>query len=691
MGSRTTTDEITGTAGNDRSSHAAGTTRVRALRRRRPDRRPRWRQGPRQLRRRQRHASRPTSATSSPRTASSAAAAARSTSTASTRGRARRSEIPSASRRPPWRCAPRRPPAAGSARARTRATSQLTVTRDYGSKVLLQKTDSIHESDTVIRVLDRNADIDHPLRRRLRAVDRRARRRARAAAAAATGSSTSTGSSRRSARPSTTSPAATGSGGTTATGRRRCGCRPWSAPGRSRSCTASRASATAPTIACEGRDRRRATRSATSLRASRRAARDRGRLGETIHVLVGPWSGVRSERRRRGCWPRGPAEAASSPASSAPGSRCSSCSTSEGQPAGSIGTGGGLVAALRPGDGPPTWVVTGTDAKRRRGRRGRSSAPRCATTTRSRPSPERGADRGAGAVRPALAYTPGRSPLHRASPGASVAYLGALVAVAFIYSSPLVLLAAVVGDRAGRLRGGGRAGGPGLAAAGAAPAPAHGRRQRSGQPPRRHRAGPRLGACPCSAIPTSRSSRWRPARAIGLRVVAVVLAFAVYSACVDPDRVLRALRPVARRSALTAGLVTRLVPVAAADGARLREAAALRGPAPRRSVAPPWPAGWSRARSTAPSTSPRRSSCAGTRCPSGRGIAARALARRPCLCVTGAALALAAVAARIAGAGGFETYPRIEMDTGRARRSPSARRWSCWPLFRSSGRAPVRS
>jgi hypothetical protein len=32
-----------------------------------------------------------------------------------------------------------------------------------------------------------------------------------------------------------------------------------------------------------------------------------------------------------------------------------------GAPAGSIGRGGGLVAALRPGEGPPTWVVTGTD------------------------------------------------------------------------------------------------------------------------------------------------------------------------------------------------------------------------------------------------------------------------------------------------------------------------------------------
>ena len=69
--------------------------------------------------------------------------------------------------------------------------------------------------------------------------------------------------------------------------------------------------------------------------------------------------------------------------------------------------------------------------------------------------------------------------------------------------------------------------------------------------------------------------------AIGLRVVVVVLAFAVYSACVDPDRVLRALRPLARRSALTAALVNRLVPVTVADLARLREAAALRGPARR--------------------------------------------------------------------------------------------------------------
>ena len=42
---------------------------------------------------------------------------------------------------------------------------------------------------------------------------------------------------------------------------------------------------------------------------------------------------------------------------------------------------------------------------------------------------------------------------------------------------------------------------------------------------------------------------------------------------------LRSLRPLARRSALTATLIARLGPLAAADHARVREAAALRGPA----------------------------------------------------------------------------------------------------------------
>jgi energy-coupling factor transport system permease protein len=153
---------------------------------------------------------------------------------------------------------------------------------------------------------------------------------------------------------------------------------------------------------------------------------------------------------------------------------------------------------------------------------------------------------------------------------------------------------------------------------------------------------------------------------IGLRVVAVILVFAVYSACVDPDRVLRALRPLARRSAMTAGLVTRMVPLAIADGSRLREAAALRGPGAE-------PVGRAAmARRLVEGSLDRAVDVAATLELRGHSLGVRPQTRREpsrddaTLIVTGFAIALVAVVARIAGAGGFETYPRIEMDTGAA-------------------------
>jgi energy-coupling factor transport system permease protein len=66
-----------------------------------------------------------------------------------------------------------------------------------------------------------------------------------------------------------------------------------------------------------------------------------------------------------------------------------------------------------------------------------------------------------------------------------------------------------------------------------------------------------------------------------LRVLVVVLAFAVCSAAVDPDEMLRGLRRLAPRSALTASLATRMVPLLARDGARLSEAYGLRASAGR--------------------------------------------------------------------------------------------------------------
>ncbi|MGN6257382.1 MAG: CbiQ family ECF transporter T component [Solirubrobacterales bacterium] len=180
-------------------------------------------------------------------------------------------------------------------------------------------------------------------------------------------------------------------------------------------------------------------------------------------------------------------------------------------------------------------------------------------------------------MRSPFAYAPRRGPLQAASPGAAVAYLGAIVVVAFLYLNPLVLVAAAVAATvAGQLAG----------ARGAV------------------RAGLRLGLSLALLIilvnalvyyrgetVLARLGHWPilgqvdvtlqalvAGAAYGLRALVTIVAFAVYSACVDPDRVLRAMRPLAGRSALTATLASRLVPVAAADAARLRDAAALRGP-----------------------------------------------------------------------------------------------------------------
>lgn len=180
-------------------------------------------------------------------------------------------------------------------------------------------------------------------------------------------------------------------------------------------------------------------------------------------------------------------------------------------------------------------------------------------------------------MRSPFAYTPRPGPLQAASPGAAVTYLGSLAVVAFLYSNPLVLASAgIAAAIAGRLAG----------ARGAV------------------WAAVRLGlaiALPIvivnalvvdrGATVLARLGEWPllgrvdiTAEAIfdgaifGLRAVVVMIAFAVYSACVDPDRVLRSLRPIAGRSALTATLVSRLVPISSADAGRLRDASRLRGP-----------------------------------------------------------------------------------------------------------------
>jgi energy-coupling factor transport system permease protein len=73
---------------------------------------------------------------------------------------------------------------------------------------------------------------------------------------------------------------------------------------------------------------------------------------------------------------------------------------------------------------------------------------------------------------------------------------------------------------------------------------------------------------------------------LALRALVVIGCFALHSAAVDPDDLLRAFRRVSFRSALTAALATRMVPVLARDARRLHDAQrCLAGePAPRRAV-----------------------------------------------------------------------------------------------------------
>ena len=73
---------------------------------------------------------------------------------------------------------------------------------------------------------------------------------------------------------------------------------------------------------------------------------------------------------------------------------------------------------------------------------------------------------------------------------------------------------------------------------------------------------------------------------LALRAMVVIACFALHSAAVDPDDLLRAFRRVSFRSALTATLATRMVPVLARDARRLHDAQRCRAgePAPRRAV-----------------------------------------------------------------------------------------------------------
>ncbi len=150
---------------------------------------------------------------------------------------------------------------------------------------------------------------------------------------------------------------------------------------------------------------------------------------------------------------------------------------------------------------------------------------------------------------------------------------------------------------------------------------------------------------------------------LGLRALVVIVCFALHSAAVDPDDLLRAFRRLGLRSALTAALATRLAPVLARDARRLHDAQRARAGAP----APAWTV----ARAVATGALDRAVDVAATLEVRGYGTARRpARARRPWsrhdLAFLAAALALVALAvvAAVSGVAAFEPYPRTAMAGG---------------------------
>ena len=286
-------------------------------------------------------------------------------------------------------------------------------------------------------------------------------------------------------------------------------------------------------------------------------------------------------------------------------------------------------------------------------------------------------------MRSPFAYTPRSGPLQAASPAATVVYLGSLIAVAFLYSNPIVLAATGVAlVLAGRLAGARTAVRAALwmgvtlalliVVVNALVVS------------RGETVLARLGEWPILGQVDVTAEAIAAGAVLGLRAAVVMVAFAVYSACVDPDRVLRALRPLAGRSALTATLVSRLVPVAAADAARLRDAAKLRGPgaapvgkAPlaRRLLA----GSLDRAVDVAATLELRGYSLDA---PRAKNRSSRSRYDRR-FYATGVAVLLAAIAGKLLGFDAFSEYPAIEVGLGPGTLILSA-------LLVLSGLAPLR-
>jgi energy-coupling factor transport system permease protein len=269
-------------------------------------------------------------------------------------------------------------------------------------------------------------------------------------------------------------------------------------------------------------------------------------------------------------------------------------------------------------------------------------------------------------MRTALAYQPRPGPLGLARPWVAAAYLGPLAIIGFTFSNPLVLISAgcaavIAAAASGALRAALAPLRFGVVLAATMVVVNGLVSQRGDTVLLRGWEIPVLGRIDVSAEALFEGG------VLALRILVALIVFGVWSACVDPDRLLRAVRPFAARSALAATLITRLVPLAAADASRLGEAGSLRGPAAapvdrtalvRRLVA---------------GSLDRSVDVASTLELRGYGLDRRAPRERqprrrgePALVLSGALTAIAVSVALAVGAAGADAYPTIDVDLGPA-------------------------
>lgn len=181
-----------------------------------------------------------------------------------------------------------------------------------------------------------------------------------------------------------------------------------------------------------------------------------------------------------------------------------------------------------------------------------------------------------------MSYRRRASPLHAARASAGIAYCAALVCAALLLSSPIALAAATVA-----VLGAGIGAGVGreLRKAALLTVPLvlaialiNALVNRSGLT-----VIVRLGELPILGHTDITLEATAYGGVLGLRAMAVILGGALYTAAVDPDEVLRLFRRISFRSALTATLATRLVPVLVRDSRRFADAQRCRpGPPPSR-------------------------------------------------------------------------------------------------------------